>query len=505
MKGGGLAKQTKEKTRIDERPGLPIALRNIRGTCAWRLADAVNWHQLLQPLRQFNTEAAGLGFYRLACDLCTRFVIDYRPCREPSAGAGASDEGPAPERPSPACEPRVALFVDAPDHTSGVSTTLTQWSRSAGERDLDLTIFTAGRRKQFPRCHGFAPMGILRVPLYDDLELPVPRVRDVMQRVAQKTYDAVHLSTPGPMGLLGLMAALTWQVPVVGTYHTDFPAYAARLAGVPGLDDLVWSYMHWFYGCLDLVAAPSVSTQRGLLQRGIAPRRVRVVGRGVDTSSFSPAFRDETLRATWGLKYPHKLLYVGRISEEKNLSCLVGAFRALCRRRHDTCLVVVGEGPYLGTMARDLAGLPVIFTGLRKGPELSRIYASCDLFAFPSETDTFGVVVIEAHASGLPVIVSGQGGPKDIVTDGVNGRVVRDLRSESLAAAVEAVLDDPAGMKAMREAALEAAAARTPAASFEAFWELHRDALGARPPARKVTSARSRSPWRTGARSLAGV
>jgi glycosyltransferase involved in cell wall biosynthesis len=491
---------------MNDRPGIPIALQNIRSTCHWRIGDIVNWHQLLQPLRQFNGDAMGLHFYRMAYDLCTRFVIDYRPC--PDAPTSGRPE-PAAGRPSrascPGGEPRVALFVDAPDHTSGVSTTLAQWGDAARARGLDLSVFSAGHRDVLPRSHRFQPMGILRVPLYGDLELPVPRVRDVMEHLAPRSFDVVHISTPGPMGLLGLMAALRWNVPVVGTYHTDFPAYATRLAGDAGHEDLVWLYMHWFYGCMDKVAAPSVSTRHGLLQRGLPPRRVSVVGRGVDTSSFSPAHRDEGLRAIWGLKYPHKLLYVGRISEEKNLSCLADAFRELCRRRHDTCLVVVGEGPYQDEMARKLAGLPVTFTGLKQGEELSRIYASCDLFAFPSETDTFGVVVIEAQASGLPVLVSGLGGPRDIVADGVDGRVVHHMTPVALADAVEATLEDPAGHQAMRTAAVNAAAERTPASSFEAFWQLHRDLVGRSGPARAATSAPSRSPWRTGARSLAGV
>jgi glycosyltransferase involved in cell wall biosynthesis len=205
------------------------------------------------------------------------------------------------------------------------------------------------------------------------------------------------------------------------------------------------------------------------------PRRVRVVGRGVDTSSFSPSYRDDALRARWGIRYPHKLLYVGRISQEKNLGCLVQAFKRLCRHRHDLCLVVVGEGPYQERMAQELSGLPVVFTGLQLGRDLSRLYASCDLFVFPSETDTFGVVVIEAQASGLPVIVSSSGGSQDLVRSGENGRVVTRITPNRLADVIEETLDDPDGLARMRQSALQYAATLTPSTVFDAFWKMHRD------------------------------
>jgi glycosyltransferase involved in cell wall biosynthesis len=168
------------------------------------------------------------------------------------------------------------------------------------------------------------------------------------------------------------------------------------------------------------------------------------------------------------------LLYVGRVSAEKNLSCLTDAFRRLCRRRRDIGLVVVGDGPYRARMERELKGLPAVFTGVQQGEDLSRTYASCDLFLFPSETDTFGVVIIEAQASGLPVMVSARGGPRDCMQEDVTGRVVRPMTPEALCAETEGLLNDPAAWMRMGQAARRHARTMTPAASFEAFWEPHR-------------------------------
>jgi glycosyltransferase involved in cell wall biosynthesis len=210
-----------------------------------------------------------------------------------------------------------------------------------------------------------------------------------------------------------------------------------------------------------------------LIAHGLPADRIRVVGRGVCPRRFSPRFRDENLRATWGYQYPHKLLYVGRASREKNLDCLMEAFKLLMRVRRDTCLVVTGEGPYLNTLASQLAGLPVVFTGLLQDGELARVYASSDLFVFPSETDTLGLVVLEAQASGLPVIASGRGGPRHVMEHGVTGLVLEEMSPLALSAAIHCLLDDPDRRAAMSRAARRHALQHRTSASFDAFWALH--------------------------------
>jgi glycosyltransferase involved in cell wall biosynthesis len=235
--------------------------------------------------------------------------------------------------------------------------------------------------------------------------------------------------------------------------------------------------MRWFYGQMDRVACPSTATARELRAHGFDADRLVVVGRGVDTRAFSPEHRDEATRRAWYPDRPIKLLYVGRVSEEKNLACLARGFRLLAQGRNDVCLVVVGDGPLRSRLQREVADLPVAFPGVLRGRDLARAYASSDLFVFPSETDTFGVVVIEAQASGLPVVVSGKGGPRDALRDGLTGSVVTPMNPASLAAAVNDLLARPDRLTAMRAAARAHAQTLTPEASFEAFWDLHRDGL----------------------------
>ena len=448
---------------ISERARLPVALRNLSSTTAWRPMDMLNWHRLVAPLRALATQESSFTLYHVVYDMCTTFDIMYEPVRRPAR----SPLPPAGAR------PRVALFVDAPDHTSGVATTLRQWHAAAEAEQAGLVIHYCGPEDQFPGGVRFPPVGVLSLGVYQGLQLCMPAVQEVFRRFAEAPPDAVHLSTPGPMGLLGLIAARRAGIPVYGTFHTDFPAYAASLTGDHQLEITAWRFMRWFYGQMDRVAAPSTDIRQKLIHQGLAPHRVTVVGRGVRTDAFSPAYREPALRAQWGSGIRHWLLYVGRLSREKNLPCLAAAFRQLAARRPDVGLVVVGEGPYQDELKQEVAGLPVVFAGLQRGEALARHYASADLFVFPSRTDTLGVVLLEAQASGLPVLVSADGGPKDCMRHRRTGFIVEPMNPTLLARQAEAVLADEEARQFMGGEARRWALQQTPEKSFRAFWQLH--------------------------------
>ena len=316
-------------------------------------------------------------------------------------------------------------------------------------------------------------MGVLSLGMYEGLSLPIPRIDDVMAYVQRMPFDAIHVSTPGPMGLLGLLAARQRGIPVCGTYHTDFPRYAGELTGDPAAVALGWRFMRWFYGQLDRVAAPTESVKRELAANGLDAARLRVVGRGVDTARFHPGYRDAAWRAQHGQGRSLVLLYVGRLSREKNLQVLAVAFQRLMPTRPDVALVLVGDGPFRGELERMLHGTPATFTGVLAGEALARAYASSDLFVFPSKTDTFGRVVLEAQASGLPVIVSDEGGPKDAMQEGRTGVVVRGLDAASLARAMDELTNEPGRMARYRRQAVAYATQQSLNGSFDAFWKLH--------------------------------
>lgn len=368
--------------------------------------------------------------------------------------------------------PRVAIFLDGAGHQSGVTTTVRQWLDQAQARGQDMQVLCCSdgveTGREFVR---FAPAWAMEIPFYPGLPLGVPDHRQVRGYLREVPCDLVHVATPGPMGLAGLSCARTLGIPVCGTYHTDFPAYAETLTSDRELVRLSWLFLQWFYGQVNRIAVPSVATRQQLIRHGFPASSLRVIGRGVDTNLFRPRPRSEP-----GKSHEIRLLYVGRLSPEKNLACLASAFKIVIRRGYRASLTVVGAGPCADGLRKELEGLPVFLPGMKKERELAEAYAAADLFVFPSLTDTLGNVVLEAQASGLPAIVSSAGGPKECVRHGLTGIVLPEMTPETLAHGIASLLDDPGKLRIMGEEARRLAELRTPAAAFEALLALYHDA-----------------------------
>ena len=240
------------------------------------------------------------------------------------------------------------------------------------------------------------------LPFYPELKFNFFRPL-FLRRLSDFHPDIVHLVDPIFLGTAGLAAAKILKKPVVSSYHTNIPDYCSYF-GFPQLTAPMWSYNRVIHNQCALTFCPSPSMASMLQKHGF--EHLRIWPRGVDTSLFNPERGSNELRATWleGRQRPDDttvLLYVGRISWEKNLHLLTQAYRAI---DHTRChLVIVGDGPALKEIQQEVADLPVTFTGYLKGEELASAYASADVFAFPSTSETFGQVVLEAMACGLPV------------------------------------------------------------------------------------------------------
>lgn len=204
------------------------------------------------------------------------------------------------------------------------------------------------------------------------------------------------------------------KIPISGTYHTSLPQYTSHLTGDALMEETMWKYSTWYYNQMEKIYVPSKATGAELMAKGIAAAKISVYRRGVDIERFHPSKRNGFFKNKFNLPdIKLKLLYVGRVSKEKNLQDLVAATKYLFSVRRDFHLNIVGGGPYLDEMKKDMASLPVTFCGYLNGEELAQAYASSDIFIFPSATDTFGNVVLEAQASGVPVIVTDSGGPQE--------------------------------------------------------------------------------------------
>lgn len=292
---------------------------------------------------------------------------------------------------------RIALVTDAwKPQVNGVVTTLGHVVRELESQGHEILVIHPGLFRTIP-C-----------PRYPHIRLAVLPGRGTRRRLNEWAPDAVHIATEGPVGLAGRSWCRRRRVPFTTSYHTQFPLYLRTYAGVPA----AWSYrvMRWFHGAAERTLVPTESVRRELAERGF--ENVRVWSRGVDQSVFHPRGR-----GFYPMPRPI-LLYGGRVAAEKNIE----AFLAL---RHEGTKVVVGDGPILPRLREKHP--EIVFTGFKHGEELARHFADADVFVFPSRTDTFGVVMLEAMACGVPVAAFPVTGPRDVIRDGECGALDDDL------------------------------------------------------------------------------
>jgi glycosyltransferase involved in cell wall biosynthesis len=266
------------------------------------------------------------------------------------------------------------------------------------------------------------------------------------------------------------------RVPLLGTYHTDFPAYVENLTGDHRVTNGTIQYMEWFYGQMATVFSRSHEYLFNLHDLGIRDEKLRTIQPGVNTEKFSPIHATDASGELWtsmGIDKPLRLLYAGRVSVEKNLPLLATAFEELCKLRSDVALVIAGDGPYLNEMRERLANLPAHFLGYQNDHQLGRLYASSDLFVFPSRTDTLGQVVMEAQASGLPVLVSNEGGPKEMMAEGLSGLALPATDPAVWCRAIDGLLNDESRRQRMARYAPQRMARHSLARTFESFWAEH--------------------------------
>jgi glycosyltransferase involved in cell wall biosynthesis len=340
-------------------------------------------------------------------------------------------------------EEKIALFTDTLDEINGVAITIKRLIATAKIKGVKLTVITSSPAETgyADGVMNFKSIGDFSLPEYPELKLHFPPILEVIDYFEREGFTRIHVSTPGTMGLLALFITKMMDVPVAGTYHTDIPQYVRDLTNDEFLEKAAWNYMIWFYNQMGEVMVPSMSTRTQLIERGLSAAKTKPLPRWVDTALFAPGKRDPALWDKYDLKgCGMKLVYVGRVSKEKNLALLADAFMEVTTAGCACSLVIVGDGPYRQEMAEKLAGYPVLFTGFLEGEELQRAYASADIFVFPSATDTFGNVVLEAQASGLPVIVSDEGGPRELMVDGETGIIVPAGSRVALVAAITRLL-----------------------------------------------------------------
>jgi phosphatidylinositol alpha 1,6-mannosyltransferase len=350
---------------------------------------------------------------------------------------------------------RIALLTETfLPNVNGVVTTLCrllEYLRDHGHEALVLA--PEGAPPSYAGAE-IVPMRGMPLPKYPELRFTPPQP-GITAQLRRFRPDVVHLAGTVALGVAGRHAARRIGAPLVGAYHTDFPAYTTHY-GIGWLRSALYSYLRWVHNSCAVTLCPSSATLAELRGRGF--RRLRRWGRGVDTVRFSPRYRSEAWRSSVGATAGERvLLYVGRLAPEKRLDLLAEALPGLPGAR----LVLVGDGPARPALEGRLAGAPAHFAGYLQGEDLATAYASADLFVFPSDTDTFGQVVQEAMASGLPVVAARAGGAPDLVRDGVSGALFAPGSAAQLQQRVAELLAAPDVAGAMGRAGRSAAERRS--------------------------------------------
>lgn len=286
------------------------------------------------------------------------------------------------------------------------------------------------------------------LPGYPGLQWGQSCLHKLLRHWQRRPPDVLYIATEGPLGLAALRAAKRLRIPTLSGFHTNFQQYSAHY-GLGPLTRLVTAYLRWFHNRTLRTLVPSASQALELERRGF--EHVVQLARGVDGRLFQPGRRDDELRRQWGLgEQDIAVLHVGRLAAEKNLGLLGRAFRQL-RAAHPQLrmrLIVVGDGPQRAQLAQELPD--ALFCGLLRGEELARHYACGDLFLFPSLSETFGNVVLEALASGLAVVAYDQAAAGQHIRHGHNGALAPPGDEDEFIDAANWLLEDRERLRRVR-------------------------------------------------------
>lgn len=331
---------------------------------------------------------------------------------------------------------KVALFADTfLPQINGVTSTLLRIIENFEEKGVQYKLFV-------PKYETDAGVDAerfysIKFFLYPEARISFPNFFRINASLAEFKPDIVHNMTEFFMGTTGLGYGRAHGVPTVSNYTTNFSQYAEYYK-LNILKPTVWNWMRWFHTQSTFTLCPSLSAQYILNSQGIT--NTGIFSRGIDAKKFHPMYRRTLLREALGIADKTAFLYVGRLSVEKDLDVLSTAWQML-REKYENraALIVTGDGPYMEKCRRSFPQ-DTIFTGIKTGLDLSEIYASCDVFVCPSSTETFGNVVLEAMASGLPVIGSNAGGVGELIRDGENGLAFASRDAESLYSCMKRLL-----------------------------------------------------------------
>ncbi|MEM6642376.1 MAG: glycosyltransferase family 1 protein [Bacteroidota bacterium] len=351
---------------------------------------------------------------------------------------------------------RVAFFIDIlRENMDGVANTSFRIISRLDEMNITPIFFTClpPKATDFPYEVVLCPH--LKFPYARDYPFAIPgKRREIFKRLDDFKPDLIHWSSPSLLGKYATKYSKLQGIPNVAIYHSHFSSYIDYVSWLPFkslLKKLVDRNFTRLYERATQVLAPTRSMKEFLAERGLPSKKIGIWGRGIDGKKFNPEHRSANLISSWGAEDKTKVLFVSRLVHYKETDMLIRLSHIM---REDSVLIITGDGPEKQKMEREADSQKTIFTGKLIGQQLSEVYASADIFVFPSLTDTFGNVVLEAMASGIPVIAANEGGPKNIVKDGETGYLLEPKREDLFKEKIDLLIDDPAHYAELKSNAL---------------------------------------------------
>ena len=339
---------------------------------------------------------------------------------------------------------RVAVVTETwPPEVNGVAVTLAKLVQGLSHRNHDVQLI---RPRQTKTDAGVSDSNLeevlmrgMPIPRYPELKLGLPSKKTLIKTWTLRRPDVVHIATEGPLGWSALQAAKVLKLPVTSDFRTNFQSYSKHY-GVGWLRKPIVAYLRKFHNATACTMVPTNELKRTLSENGFL--NLKVVSRGVDTSLFNVGKRDPNLRLQWGANEHTKVIIsVGRMAPEKNLEQVLKTYEALKFMGNQLKLIMVGDGPLREQFQSRFP--EIIFPGMLEQTELAKYYASSDLFVFPSQTETFGNVTLEALASGIPVLAFDCAAARDWVQTGINGWLVAEDNPEGFSAQAVTIFKSP--------------------------------------------------------------
>lgn len=372
---------------------------------------------------------------------------------------------------------KVLLFTDTFCDVNGVSRFIHDIARISYSKDLSFHVITSSV-KSCPKLENVTilePKVRMKIPFYPELDLVFPSFDALKNLTDQIEPDVIHISTPGFIGLMGRRIAKKRGIPVLGTYHTDFPQFAYKNVPFGFVKTLSERLMESFYREFKAIFVRS-EAYRTIVHKDVKfdNERIYTLPAGIDTEKFNKKHKDIEIWDRYSIpKDAVKALYVGRFTKEKNFPLLLELWKCHYTQSSDKniYLIVVGGELKDETLFEKYH---IKSVGIKRGEALSKIYASSDLFLFPSTTDTLGQVVMEAMSSGVPIIVSDQGGPKTLIDEqNRQGYAINIEQKKLWVDTIEKLMNDPALRHKFGDNGANYIADMTIEKSFETFWQVH--------------------------------